>query len=542
MRLVIISTRKYVLVGIILIVGVISIYWTIILSSRADPDIGRNSTDIIPQSELLNRSIPAQLSANNKSTDTILLITLDTTRTDHLSAYNYPKTTTPFLNKLVKNGVRFDRAYAPMSTTAPSHATILSSLYPIQHRIVKNGLKMPADITTMPELLKQAGYKTAAFVSTNRHFGTSRIAQGFEHYNDPEPNEQRIAINDGSDSYNIRYRPGKKTVKKAKKWLIQQDDSKKNFIWLHLFDPHAPYVNRMKYRKAMTRNTKSGVKEWVDYIHKNHHLNLLSKKSKKNNYLDRHRNYDAEIRYMDKAVKMFVQFVYSTIDKNPLIVVAGDHGEGLGSHNWWQHGKNIYNEQIRIPLIINFPDNQYAGEKVDKAVELNDVMPTILRETNIPQSILTNRKKPIEGAPLQNLLTNKETNFHYAFVQRRQFADHNWNRYYSYQISKHLFKPVNPIPKYHENINYEPGNKYALVGDQYKYIYSTANRDEAYNIKHDFYEQNNLVTQLEPGDRISQLGQTVKVFVGSLKNKHTQQKEAVDSKTKDKLRGLGYFD
>ena len=152
----------------------------------------------------------------------VLLISIDTLRADHVSCYGYKKLTTPHIDRLARQGHRFSNAYTTMPTTLPAHASLLSSLYPSQLSSRRNGEKVPAGATTLPEILQSAGYATAAFVSASVMDARYGLNQGFQTYDDA----------------NIR--PAGKTLVKATKWL-KKHSGEPFFLFLHFFDPHTPY-------------------------------------------------------------------------------------------------------------------------------------------------------------------------------------------------------------------------------------------------------------------------------------------------------------
>ncbi|MHC4220645.1 MAG: sulfatase, partial [Planctomycetota bacterium] len=201
----------------------------------ADPGSGTRA--------VLNRLDLGDLQTPDPSqrSDRILLITLDTLRADHLSCYGYPRRTSPFIDSIAAEGVRFTRAFAPMATTVPSHASMLTGLYPLQHGVLKNGNRLSDDVGTLPEILASAGFETAGFVSTNRHFADGNLHQGFRHFDEPAP-----------EGLELQYRCAEQTLDTARAWLAQTPPPPRLFLWIHLFDPHMPYVERQTHLDAAT--------------------------------------------------------------------------------------------------------------------------------------------------------------------------------------------------------------------------------------------------------------------------------------------------
>ena len=167
--------------------------------------------------------------------DRIVFITIDTLRADHLAEFGYPIDTAPFLTSLSTRGVTFRYAFAHSATTGPSHASLFTSLYPFQHGVQNNGQKLDESFVTLAELLSDRGFSTAAFVSGNALFGSSQIAQGFTHYDQPPLKEMR----DGQGRPTV-YRPADRTTGTVLDWLEKQPVDEPFFLWVHYYDPHMP--------------------------------------------------------------------------------------------------------------------------------------------------------------------------------------------------------------------------------------------------------------------------------------------------------------
>lgn len=172
--------------------------------------------------------------------------------------------------------------------------------------------------------------------------------------------------------------------------------------------------------------------------------------------------YDAEIRYIDEQLER----LFREIGRVPFSVITADHGEGLDSEAWWGHARNIYNEQVRVPLLLRWPDGRFAETDVDDVAELTDLLPTVLRAAGIDATeIAAHGRLPIEGEPLQRLLRRESHRFGAAFIERRSFDARSAGS-----------------PKF------EAGEKFALLDGKWKYIYRTAGEDELFRVADDFLE------------------------------------------------------
>jgi arylsulfatase A-like enzyme len=478
-------------------------------------------------SAVLNRLDLAQLRtpASPMRTDHILLITLDTLRADRMSCYGYPRPTTPFMDSIAAEGVRFTRAYASMATTSPSHATLLTGLYPLQHMVFKNGNRLSDDVGTLPEILSSAGFETAGFVSTNMHFAVGNIDQGFGHFNEPTRAETWLGPVGGETSLEVNYRPAAQTLARARVWLEHTPPPQRLFMWIHLFDAHTPYLARQEHLDAVTAPDGGTPGAWLEFVRREHHIDVQHGPGMRPDTEDQRPNiklghdlYDSEIRYLDTALQAFFDETRALGIEDFLTIIVADHGEGLGAHEWWGHGKHIYNEQVRIPLILRWPDGRYAGRSVPTVVELNDLMPTILQAAGVDRrTIAEHRRLPIEGTPLQGLLDGDDHAgaFGYAFIQRRRFAEETA-----------------------EPTEFEPGERFALLTSDWKYIYWTAGADQLYHLATDFYEQHNLIDSDPAG--MADLQTTLLDLIDSLEASTGLGSELVDEETIRKLRSLGY--
>ena len=280
----------------------------------------------------------------------LLLITVDTLRADHVGAYGYAKARTPVLDALAKGSVVFDRAYAASPITLPSHATLLTGRYPPGHGSRDNGLRVSADVPTLATLLRARGFRTAAFVAAfplDHQFGLNR---GFEMYGDHIPR--------GPDGRLANERPAAQVVDEAIAWLRTTDQGPGTkdqgprtrdqfFLWVHLFEPHAPYGDPSTGRSAVER-------------------------------------YDDEIATVDREIGRLLGAL-GPARSETVIVATGDHGEAFGEHGEYAHSIFVYDTTLRVPLMITGPGIA-AGVRVPEAVMLADVAPTVMRLLGGPLS------------------------------------------------------------------------------------------------------------------------------------------------------------
>jgi len=301
---------------------------------------------------------PAPLAAADGPS--LVLVTIDTLRADHVSAYGYARPTTPHLDALAAEGARFARAYAVSSTTLPSHATLFSSRYPDEHGVGKNGLTLPADVPLLAERLRAHGYETAAFVSSfvvERRFG---LARGFDHYDDDFRGAEHTSDIRRWEGHTLDApydRRAAETTERALAWLAARDGDRPYFLWVHYFDPHSPYDPPEPHRGAFleTRDPASP-RRVIDL-------------------------YDGDVHYADAWLG---RLVAGTAGDRPLTIVTSDHGEGLWDHGWLEHGVFLYEELVRVPWVVHWPGEIPAGHVVEGLAAHVDLVPTLAGLLGLP--------------------------------------------------------------------------------------------------------------------------------------------------------------
>jgi arylsulfatase A-like enzyme/Flp pilus assembly protein TadD len=272
----------------------------------------------------------------------VLLITIDTLRADHVGCYGYKFPTTPHLDNLCRQGVRFTRAYTPAPITLPAHAALFTGMLPPQNQMRDfTNNRLPAGVPALAELLKNAGYQTGGFIGSmvlDSRFGLHR---GFQTYGEDFDFNRLSEVN-----LDRTERKSSVVVDEALKWL-EGVRGRPFFLWVHMYEPHDPYEPPEPYRSQHAG-----------------------------------RPYDGEIAAADAQVGRLVEYLKQhQLEANTSIVVAGDHGEGLGEHKEKTHGFFIYDTTLRVPLVMKLAGGK-AGV-VGATVSLIDVAPTILRHLNL---------------------------------------------------------------------------------------------------------------------------------------------------------------
>ena len=392
----------------------------------------------------------------------IVLITIDTLRADHCSVYGYGVRTTPHLEQLAREGARVETAYVPMPSTGPAHASLFTSRYPLAHQVLKNGHVLADDYPVLAEVLGEAGYRTAAFVSSfvlDDRFG---YGQGFESYDDD--------FRGADSSYkNIKHweeieipgefdRRAHETTNRAISWLQENGSRGGFFLWVHYMDPHEPYDPPEPWRTKYVQPEMS-----------------------RRNLRRAVALYDAEIAFTDREVGRLLDALDDTSPPEAtLVVLTADHGEGLLDHGVMGHGPILYEETLRVPLLVRWSERIPAGSVIPGPVEIVDVMPTILGLAGIPPDNL-----PLQGRDLTGVLTTGAAldPEYRVFFQRRRYQE---KQVPTFPVEGVVFGRPLPVR----------GSKYGVRQGSWKYIEAPMEGTrELYDLSSDPAEKTNLLSQ-----------------------------------------------
>ena len=266
----------------------------------------------------------------------IVLITIDTLRADRVGVYGSKIARTPALDRVAAKGIRFNAAYATVPLTLPSHTSILSGRLPVEHSVRTNdGYRVPDNVPLVAETLRRAGYRTAAFVGSVVLRSSTGIGRGFDLFDD--------------DMGQRAERPGEEVVQRAMKWLGSVGGAR-FFIWVHLNDPHLPYDAPEPFATEYSGHP-----------------------------------YEAEVAYADHCVgTLLAELDRLGMLKRSTVIVAADHGEGLGDHGERSHGVLLYDSTLRVPLLIRPAGGVASPSTVDEIVSTAQIEPTVLALANLP--------------------------------------------------------------------------------------------------------------------------------------------------------------
>lgn len=307
----------------------------------------------------------------NSEPPNIILISIDTLRRDRLSGDGYRRNTTPFLDRLAAKGCVFNACCSTSSWTVPAMASLFTGLYPRTHG-VKHGVVHEKEIvsqetlsdsfTTLAEALKRAGYHTFG-ISTNGHVTRETgMAQGFDDFTE------------------LWFLDAPRAQEAALKLKSRLKESRPYFFWIHYFDPHAPYRARLPWIKDYAADMEL-VRVWKGITIKKlrrRKKEIVGQPAVLTALVDL---YDSEINYTD----LFLRKLWEGVLESPraLVVVTADHGEAFLEHGHIGHGKTLFEELVRVPLIVVLPEGEGGGRKISSPVSIVDIYPTILNWAGI---------------------------------------------------------------------------------------------------------------------------------------------------------------
>ena len=467
----------------------------------------------------------------------LLVILIDTLRADHLGVYGYRRPTSPNIDRLAGESVVFERALAQASWTKPSVASLFTGRFVHNHGVIRSRDVLDGSIPTLATVLDGAGYHTAAFSGNPWITPEFRFDRGFDHF------ESGRAI--GPQLTNL-YRTVRRTesllkrngipIKLAKvifrwagssasgnserdevlrdnvvQWLSEVDRETPFFLYLHLIGPHDPYDPPGSFAESFARNSEKAphlppprvqtVFERADPMSDGQLERLIDQ-------------YDAAIAHSDSLVGEVVEHLDRVgLGKDTVVVITADHGEEFYEHRNWRHGNQLYDEVIRVPLIIRMPGQ--APRLREDPVMLVDLLPTLLGLAGV------DAVSEVAVAPDgRSLFPPPEGG------GRLLFSEHWW-----FQGGGYVARAVE-----------QDGLKLHSARDES----SGRQREEAYDLPHDAGERNDLLTRAARDsvwtDRIARLREVQAAIVSAERPVATSELDDMDEATKDRLRALGYLE
>lgn len=434
----------------------------------------------------------------------VILVVIDTLRADRLGIYGNDRGLTPFLDGLAERGVVFKNVYAASSWTVPSVASIFTSRFPSQHHVTTFESKLADREVTLAERLEAAGYETGG-VQANFHL-TEELgyAQGFKSWTVLTGSEAKVR--------------GDRVRAAALHWL-QGDGNAATpqspyFLYLQYMEPHSPYEPLPVYRERFGR-----LAEGVDVASAMALMRTINFKAFTPAQVDVLQSlYDGEVASVDAELRtLFAALEERGVLENSVVVITADHGEEFKEHGHMAHGHALFNETIRVPLIVLAPGIN-SGHVIDQNVSLIDVAPTIMDLVGLPA------QASFEGHSLVPKMTGRSL-LHWLLSTNAPSPD----------VLSELPKTGSPLDiRAHSRALVRGANKLVigLRGPQKNEV------SELYDLAKDPGE----MTPLRPADAMQTLGAALQTRTDALAQRASSVTEsgAVDEATKEKLRALGY--
>ena len=445
-----------------------------------------------------NHPVAAETSAGKSaSPPNIILITLDTTRADRMGFLGSKRGLTPNLDALAKQSAVFERAYAQVPLTTGSHATILTGTYPQFHLVNDFETPLAADLPYAPEILKAHGYHTAAFLGSIILEAKVPYAPGFDRgfdvYDSGFHND-----GPGQDRYKTVQRRGSEVVAHALRWL-KQNRKGPFFIWIHVYDAHDPYDPPEPYKSRYKSEP-----------------------------------YDGGIAYEDAVMgTLFREMKARGLYDGAVIAVMADHGESLGAHGEERHGIFLYDETIRVPLVIKQPHATVGGKQIGNRVALTDVMPTLLEEAGVAIP------KEVQGQSLLGLMkadavpnASAEAAWHNRPVYAQSLYPHTefrWSALRSMRTDRYLYIQAPRRELYDQTA--DPGAEHNLAASSSAVTDTLAAQTEAFRQKtSSTRDPHKLALDLASQEQLSALG-----YVASSGSRATNDNVDQGADPKDKI-------
>ncbi|MEW5802153.1 MAG: sulfatase-like hydrolase/transferase [bacterium] len=417
-----------------------------------------------------SHALSAKDAKDKNSSLNIVVITVDTLRADRVGCYGYRRIKTPQMDALASEGVLFEYAFTPTPLTLPAHASIFTGTYPLTHGLRSNGtFALTESALTLAEILKKEGYATAAFISAyilDSRFG---LDQGFDTYNDD------LVTGVQTPSLLQKERRAETVTRAAVQWLDANKGGAPFFLWVHYYDPHTAYDPPAPFKDVYA-----------------------------------HSPYDGEIAYTDSWIKQLMSKLKETKTYDQtLIVLCGDHGEGLGDHQEDTHGVFLYDATLHVPLIFHCPALLPKNKRIGSLSRLIDIAPTLLDISGqkIPASM--------QGVSLLPLMNGKKEDLNLELYCETDYPRFTYG-----------WSPLEGIRT-----------------EQWKYI--KAPKSELYDLTKDPAEGKNLIQQ-EKGqaEKYQKELADLKKQIASASASGTSPSAkpvALDKASREKLKSLGYI-
>jgi arylsulfatase A-like enzyme len=437
----------------------------------------------------------------------VILISVDTLRADHLGCYGYERETSPNIDSLADDSVLFSNVYASSPWTLPSHVSMLTSLHGAHHQVYQNDERMDPAILTLADLLRQNHFFCSAFTGGGFVSSVYGFSKGFDMYQEGGGGVHRQDAAEYSCGL-------------VAEWLDTHSKDKNFFLFVHTYQPHDPYACPEPYKDMfLAEDAKWRHINLMGHLGGRSNLFKPLPEGERQNIVDL---YDGEVRYTDEALigPLIHKLKQLDLYDNSLIIFTSDHGEEFYDHKSWGHGHQLYDESLKVPLLVKFPGSRFQGTKMSNIVSLVDMMPTILDELRIDISEL-----PLDGKSLVPSIEGKDREDSSFWAD---IGDNVLNSHVPQKISTNSGTEKLILNKKYtdEDLSY------------FEYLPPETGPVELYELMGDPREELNIAENRSA--LVNQLIRTIETLYSQAR-KRMSLKPEIDEDLKEQLRALGYI-
>lgn len=438
----------------------------------------------------------------------VILVVIDTLRADHLSTYGYVRPTSPILDRLAENALVYENAFTVMSHTLPAHVSLMTGVHTATHKVLNNRWRYQGSHPLLAQLLKQRGYATAAFVAGFPLRAESGLDAGFDLYEDTTMPDGRL----------LHKVAGERITSHALKWLESQQEGP-FFLFVHYFDTHFPYEDPPDSQPPF--KVDQVLADWMsdagisDIQIEDIAPTPIPLNGKLVDLPMLINAYDNQIHRVDHLIGQLLETLKRLqLDTKTLLIITSDHGEGLGQHAYYAHGLHLYEEQLRIPLIVRPPTTaSWQPGRIESTVSLLDLAPTVLDLVGLePPPASPGIKLPL--APSSGTPKGRS-----ILAERRFFLPEGRKRRgrFAAEPTLHVLRGDNPM-------------KYFLDGD---------GTEQLYDLSTDPSELHNLASQRP--EQCARLHNDLQSLLEDRTADAAIVEQKMDEQTERALRALGYI-
>ncbi|MFQ6104486.1 MAG: sulfatase [Candidatus Glassbacteria bacterium] len=484
-------------------------------------------------------SVSSHISSGQTQTPNILLIVMDTTRSDRLSCYGYKVKTSPNIDALASEGVLFKEAIASGPWTLPTHSSMFTGLYPSSHGAHWEHMYLDSSLNTAAELLSRKGYQTVGFSNNGIVSRATNMSQGFDDYYEMWKSETLSPlifsqIKDILISTTGRRDAGaRRTNQLIRGWFERTYDAQRPFfMFVNYLEAHLVYNPPIDFRRRFVSDSDVVSRMRKVNIHTLYRLLVDMDKGEfplSREEIDVLRSlYDAEIAYLDSRIGELIEYLRASgILQNTFLIITSDHGENIGEHNLIDHQLCLYDTLLRVPLILRHPTLVRHGIQVDETVQSVDIFPTLLDVAGVNYEEVG---YPLQGTSLLDILAGGDSH-RYAFSEYMS-PRIGFRRVQNWAIAKGSEMDLSRFDRRLKSIR----------SDTLKYIWASDGEEELFKLSSDPFEEFDL-GRTDTGSvkfmrkKLDEWHSSLPILV-----KEGTEIPEMDRETRELLKALGYID